>query len=97
MRPEANAAFSHSSPRAPYSRLRTHAQLFALASSQSVIGLVVGWPLELDGSEGRQCEFVRDYLWSLFSEVSARPGATPEGKSSSAQEKEGDLIANVMN
>ena len=55
-------------------------QVFSLAARHSAVGLVVGWPLELDGSEGRQCELVRDYLWSLFSEAGEKPGTTPAGK-----------------
>ncbi len=38
------------------------AELDGLVEAHGVVGLVVGWPLELDGSVGAQCRRVRSYV-----------------------------------
>jgi putative holliday junction resolvase len=41
------------------------AEINALAEKEGVGGLVVGWPLALDGSEGRAAQSVRDWADAL--------------------------------
>ena len=41
------------------------AEIAALAAKEGVGGLVVGWPLSLDGSEGRAAQSARDWAAAL--------------------------------
>jgi len=42
------------------------AELFAMIDTESVGGLVLGWPLNMDGSIGPRCDSVRDFAHSLM-------------------------------
>ena len=40
--------------------------LFALADAEKVGGLVIGWPVNMDGSEGPRCDSTRDFAYALL-------------------------------
>jgi putative Holliday junction resolvase len=40
--------------------------LLAFADSQNVGGLVLGWPVNMDGSRGPRCDSVRDFAHALL-------------------------------
>ena len=40
--------------------------MFALADDENVGGLVIGWPLNMDGSEGPRCDATRDFAHALL-------------------------------
>ena len=42
------------------------AHLLEFADSQSVGGLVLGWPVNMDGSPGPRCDSVRDFAHALM-------------------------------
>ena len=42
------------------------ANLLAFADSQNVGGLVLGWPVNMDGSRGPRCDSVRDFAHALL-------------------------------
>ena len=42
------------------------AHLLAFADSQNVGGLVLGWPVKMDGSLGSRCDSVRDFAHALL-------------------------------
>ena len=42
------------------------AHLLAFADSQNVGGLVLGWPVNIDGSRGPRCDAVRDFAHALL-------------------------------
>ena len=42
------------------------AELFSLVDEQNVGGLVLGWPLNMDGSAGPRCDSTRDFAYALM-------------------------------
>ena len=40
--------------------------MFALADAEKVGGLVIGWPVNMDGSEGPRCDSTRDFAYALL-------------------------------
>ena len=40
--------------------------MFALADAENVGGLVIGWPVNMDGSEGPRCDATRDFAHALL-------------------------------
>ena len=40
--------------------------MFALADAEKVGGLVIGWPVNMDGSEGPRCDSTRDFAHALL-------------------------------
>ena len=42
------------------------AELFSLVDEQNVGGLVLGWPLNMDGSVGPRCDSTRDFAHALM-------------------------------
>lgn len=42
------------------------AELFSLVDEQNVGGLVLGWPLNMDGSAGPRCDATRDFAHALM-------------------------------
>ena len=50
------------------------AEIIALARKEGVGGLVIGWPLDLDGTEGRAAQSVRDWAQAL-ADATALPTA----------------------
>ncbi|MBT6123481.1 MAG: Holliday junction resolvase RuvX [Candidatus Puniceispirillum sp.] len=42
------------------------AELFELVDEQNVGGLVLGWPLNMDGSAGPRCDSTRDFAYALM-------------------------------
>ena len=40
--------------------------MFALADAENVGGLVIGWPVNMDGSEGPRCDSTRDFAHALL-------------------------------
>ena len=42
------------------------AELFGLVDEQNVGGLVLGWPLNMDGSAGPRCDSTRDFAHALM-------------------------------
>lgn len=42
------------------------AELFRLVDDQNVGGLVLGWPLNMDGSTGPRCDSTRDFAHALM-------------------------------
>lgn len=40
--------------------------LFALCDDECVGGLVIGWPVNMDGSEGPRCDATRDFAHALL-------------------------------
>ena len=40
--------------------------IFALADSEQVGGLILGWPVNMDGSEGPRCDATRDFAHALM-------------------------------
>ena len=40
--------------------------LLALADKQNIGGLVLGWPLNMDGSCGPRCDSIRDFAHALL-------------------------------
>ena len=40
--------------------------ILALADSENVGGLVIGWPVNMDGSEGPRCDATRDFAHALL-------------------------------
>ena len=40
--------------------------MFALADTESVGGLIIGWPVNMDGSEGPRCDATRDFAHALL-------------------------------
>ena len=40
--------------------------MFALADSEQVGGLILGWPVNMDGSEGPRCDATRDFAHALM-------------------------------
>ena len=42
------------------------AHLLAFADKQNVGGLVLGWPINMDGSRGPRCDSVRDFAHALL-------------------------------
>ena len=63
-----DAARSLVTPLRTLQRRRLAADLeavIALAASREAAGLVVGWPLNMDGSAGRACDQVRSFLGEL--------------------------------
>ena len=42
------------------------AELFSLVDEQNVGGLVLGWPLNMDGSAGPRCDSTRDFAHALM-------------------------------
>ena len=42
------------------------AELFSLVDDQNVGGLVLGWPLNMDGSAGPRCDSTRDFAHALM-------------------------------
>lgn len=42
-------------------------KLFALIDREETIGgMVIGWPLNMDGSEGSRCDSVRDFTYAML-------------------------------
>jgi putative Holliday junction resolvase len=41
-------------------------KLNALALEHEIGGLVIGWPLNMDGSMGQRCDSVRDFTYALL-------------------------------
>ena len=44
-------------------------QLISIFDQYEITGLVMGWPLNMDGSVGPRCDSVRDFIISLLSIV----------------------------
>ncbi|WP_438997115.1 Holliday junction resolvase RuvX [Candidatus Puniceispirillum sp.] len=42
------------------------AELFKLVDEQNVGGLVLGWPVNMDGSTGPRCDSTRDFAYALM-------------------------------
>ena len=42
------------------------ASLLAFADSQNVGGLILGWPVNMDGSRGQRCDSIRDFAHALL-------------------------------
>ena len=42
------------------------AELFKLIDEQNVGGLVLGWPVNMDGSTGPRCDSTRDFAYALM-------------------------------
>jgi putative Holliday junction resolvase len=42
--------------------------LDALITNQHVVGIVAGWPLHMNGEEGRRCQATRDFLNNMIKE-----------------------------
>ncbi len=40
--------------------------MFALCDDEGVGGLVIGWPVNMDGSEGPRCDATRDFAYALL-------------------------------
>ena len=40
--------------------------MFALADAETVGGLIIGWPVNMDGSEGPRCDATRDFAHALL-------------------------------
>jgi len=40
--------------------------MFALCDAESVGGLIIGWPVNMDGSEGPRCDATRDFAYALL-------------------------------
>ncbi|MBB4286062.1 Holliday junction resolvase RuvX [Roseospira goensis] len=45
---------------------RDAADLFALMDARAAVGLVLGWPREMDGTEGRRCQATRSFANNLL-------------------------------
>ncbi|MQX36867.1 Holliday junction resolvase RuvX [Roseospira navarrensis] len=43
------------------------ARILALMEERAVVGLVLGWPLEMDGTEGRRCQSTRSFATNVQS------------------------------
>jgi len=41
-------------------------EMLALADAENVGGLVIGWPVNMDGSEGPRCDATRDFAHALL-------------------------------
>lgn len=41
-------------------------KLFQMASEHNIGGMVVGWPLNMDGSAGARCDSVRDFIYAML-------------------------------
>ena len=41
-------------------------EMFALCATEGVGGMVIGWPVNMDGSEGPRCDFTRDFAHALL-------------------------------
>ena len=41
-------------------------EMFALAVAENVGGLIIGWPVNMDGSEGPRCDATRDFAHALL-------------------------------
>ena len=41
-------------------------EMFALADAENVGGLIIGWPVNMDGSEGPRCDATRDFAHALL-------------------------------
>ena len=41
-------------------------EIFALADAEGVGGLIIGWPVNMDGSEGPRCDATRDFAHALL-------------------------------
>ena len=40
--------------------------MFALCAAEGVGGMIIGWPVNMDGSEGPRCDFTRDFAHALL-------------------------------
>jgi putative Holliday junction resolvase len=40
--------------------------MFALADAEQVGGLIIGWPVNMDGTEGPRCDATRDFAHALM-------------------------------
>ena len=41
-------------------------EMFALCDAEQVGGMVIGWPVNMDGSEGPRCDSTRDFAYALL-------------------------------
>ena len=41
-------------------------EMFALCDAKQVGGMVIGWPVNMDGSEGPRCDSTRDFAYALL-------------------------------
>jgi putative Holliday junction resolvase len=67
-------------------KLRKDAVLLEKAMREyEICGLVVGWPLNVDGTEGRRCQGVRDTVLALFEHIPDVPAVFHDERFSTMQ------------